>query len=373
MTARTRVFACQGTTQLVTALAAAALDQRPASDVLIIHDLYAPSGQHAEFAAVIRKAAEVLHQWERVVYLPLDASPPTIDLLRDAVGVGEVDELMLNCFPSPVGARLVSAFPAARRVSVGDGLGVHFTPAYFRHDTRIWWERLLCWLRPTPPAMRFHEHRLLLPGLFDEPAPPHARCDPKFYRRAFQRLAELIPSHLFQPPADASEVLFLLSSNFSETGRVPLVEELDRYSDLCRQVVKPGAALVIKPHPRDSAGKIAALADRLVARHPQVIVLADPLTFYLPFEAVYAAMLDAHPHLAGGTSALCFSSACLGLEYLYGVPCVIGFGQPDGRPFVPAWRRLRVRHEADLNRALSRIRRGEFGPAPCLLPTGVRT
>ena len=401
---RIRLFSCQGTTQLVTALAAAAASPSQAPDTrdfLVIHDLYAPGDQGPVFAGVIRRVAELLSRWDRIEYLAPEesANPPGLPIDPERLGAwaearfgtSTVDELYLNCFPSHGSRLLRQSYPAARRVCFGDGLGVHFTPAYFSTPTPpLPWHRrarsLLGRLyrravKPArvpeqpntglpPPDTRNDEYRLLLPGLFDEPAPPHRRLDPRFYREAFTKIGSLVgtldlgPDDLSSALRSARRIELFLTSNFSETGRMGLDQELDGYAAMAAKCSpRPDTVFVVKPHPRDSVEKLERLRDRLTVMGGRVVMVNSPIAQYLPFEAIYAVHI-AH-QVTGATEVrmTSVSSACLGMAYLYGVRCVVGFGESlTRRLFVPEWVSLRLRHEADLRRALSQF--AVRSPAP---------
>lgn len=381
----------------MTALAAAAASPSQAPDTrdfLVIHDLYAPGDQGPVFAGVIRRVAELLSRWNRIEYLTPEesASPPGLPIDPERLGAwaearfgpSTVDELYLNCFPSHGSRLLRQSYPAAQRICFGDGLGVHFTPAYFSppEPQLPWYRRTRSRLgrlyrrafeqarpleRPTtglpPPDARNDDYRLLLPGLFDEPAPRHRRLDPHFYREAFAKIGTLVdagelgPDDLSAALRSARRIELFLTSNFSESGRMRLDQELDGYAAMVAQCSPgPDTVFVLKPHPRDSVEKLERLRDRLTVTGGRVVMLNSPIAQYLPFEAIYAVHIG--PQVTGSTEVrlTSVSSACLGMAYLYGVRCILGFGESlTRRLFVPKWVSLRLRHEADLRRALSQF------------------
>jgi hypothetical protein len=400
-----RVVACQGSIQLVTALAAAAADRRarPTRDYLVIHDLSCPDGQVDDFARQIRAAAEALHPWQRILFLDRTTnadSAAQIAALKSGIGTSDVAELLLNRFPTPGSRLLRRCYPAARRIDCGDGIGVHYTPGYFLHEPPSADARLLgrlkggvkvlarrarnemyrsaarrylspSWSSKVGADDRFDESRYLLPGLFDERPLVHRRTNPATYRALFARLGRLLadskaPSltELTEVARTADRVVLLLSTNFSELGRMSRADELRGYHRmLTRAGCGPGAAIVIKPHPRDSIEKIERLKELAADLGAVTVALTDPITFYLPFEAVFQHYLAGNARLTGRSVAICFSTACLSLEYLFRVPCVVGFGPEFADCFAPRFRSPRVRHEADLNRAIGLIRAGTFGAA----------
>ena len=379
----TRLFACQGSAQLATALAAAAVegDRSRRSDVLVVHDLASPAAQEQRFFNVIARAASGLHRWADIVQLPRDRdSRKAVNTISQALGTVAPSELWLNSFPTRGSDLLRGLYPAAKRVVYGDGIGVHFTPAYFLPDPpdrfRAACGTVVRWLRESQsgPTMvpaadrRVDEYRLLLPGLFDEPAPPHVRIEREAFLRLFETLGAMpetgiddAVAQLRVASAAADRILLLLTSNYSETGRMSRHAEISGYLKMVREArPTPRTLVVVKPHPRDSLQKIDKLA-RTLGHSWAVLALNDSRTAHLPFEAVIARSIRDVPGLRSRLTALCVSSSCLSLEYLYGIRCVVGFGDPAAGGFARRWRRHRMQHETDLRRAIERIRAGEFG------------
>jgi hypothetical protein len=337
--------------------------------------------------------AELFGRWERIEYLTPEQTAKPSGFPRDPerlgawaearFGTATVDELYLNCFPSNGSRLLRQSYPAARRICFGDGLGVHFTPSYFTPAApplpwhrrarsllgRLYRRALLQERSPEklntapPPDTRNDEYRLLLPGLFDAPPPPHRRLDPAFYRDAFAKIGSLVagvdlgPDDLSSALRSARRVELFLTSNFSETARMALDQELDGYVAMGAECSPgPGTVFVVKPHPRDSVKKLERLRDRLAMLGGRVVMLTSPVAYYLPFEAIYAVHIAPHVTASTEVRMSSVSSACLGMAYLYGVRCVVGFGDDFSRRFfVPEWVSLRLRHEADLRRALSQL------------------
>jgi hypothetical protein len=380
----TRAFSCAGSAQLVTALAAVSASPVASStvrDVLFVHDLSSPAAQEQQFFDVIAIAASGLHQWADIVQLPRGGGGrEVVNSVSHALGTVSPSELWLNSFPTPGSDLLRSLYPAAKRVVYGDGIGVHFTPAYFLPDPpgpmRGACEQLMRWLRAvrsgptTVPTgdRRVDEYRLLLPGLFDEPAPPHVKIERDAFLRLFQKLGAMpetgigaVVSQLRATTAAADRVLLLLTSNYSETGRMSRQAEISGYLNMVREA-RPtrNTLVVVKPHPRDSRQKIDRLA-RILRQSWSVVDLNDSQTAYLPFEAVISRAIRDIPGLQSRLTGLCVSSSCLALEYLYGIRCVVGFGDSTAGGFAKRWRRHRMQHEIDLRRALERIRAGDFG------------
>lgn len=392
----------------MTALAAAAAERppRPTRDFLVIHNLFAPAGRDEAFADFIRRAAGSLHEWERVVYLDparlAASSAPAYARewsdraarLREAIGADAADELYLNAYPTEGSRLLRFAYPRATPLGFGDGIGVNYSPSYFspsagrRPESTAAVRVRSVWraVRPAAGEARrrllrkpgfpsgwsrtaVERENLLLPGLFDEPAPPGARSRPADFVAMFERLGASIrpdekTDRIAYARREGRRLTLILTVNLSECGRVSTEDEVSAYLRVL-DTARPAAddLVVIKPHPRDAAGKISLLRDALRERRTEVVVLDDPESFFVPFEAVYSRFIEQG---RGGreVAAICFSSACLSLEYLYGVPCVVGFGDHLVRKhFAEGWKDSRLLHEDDLRRALEAIRAGRFDEA----------
>jgi hypothetical protein len=160
--------------------------------------------------------------------------------------------------------------------------------------------RRLC--RPDTPAtdwmseVPFDLYCLLLPNLFDEMVSNYRLTDREAYISLFARFGALLDgegagacAELVEALDAASEAVVLLTTNLSEAAKMDEESELAAYLEV---VAGPeadgGAAVIIKPHPRDNVDKIARLRERLGQSFRRVVVLDDPMLFYLPFEVIWA-------------------------------------------------------------------------------------
>ena len=146
---KTRIVACQGSVQLVSAVAAMRMRDRQStgsvalSNHLIIHDLHAPAAQQQEFAECIRTLANQAADWASIRFITQteanalkgeltqpDACPQR--LLQQRLGISDCDELLIGHNDRWVLRWLRAATPQAERICFGDGPGVNFTPAYYQ-------------------------------------------------------------------------------------------------------------------------------------------------------------------------------------------------------------------------------------------------
>lgn len=400
-----RIVAVQGTAQLTSAIAAMRTADRLAgpcgSNHLLIHNLSCPDDQVDEFVECIGRLARLGAAWQSIRYVPkgdlrrLEAAseadwPTATAAVRELVGIASADALFLGQNLLFLNHLLHRAYPGASRACYGDGVGLNFSTDYYRappHDPgirglgrrleRTIRRRIKSWRgrertpleHPTGKlvghTVPFDRHYLLLANLFDEHLDEFVQLDAADFRDLFAAYASEI-DHAVGPGDDrladalrmASSVVVLLTSNFSETGRMTCAGEVECcLESVRRQGGGPGSLLVIKPHPRDSHDKIGRLAAEARRSFADVVTLDDRWTFHLPFESIFVRYFPAHAPLRAATRVVCTSSAALSLEHLYGQECELGFGpRAVRRHFTHNWQALRLRHEADLANAVRRVR-----------------
>ena len=302
------------------------------------------------------------------------------------MGIQHCDELLLGQNLLFINNLLGRSYPTAEKACYGDGIGLNFTADYYspgrENPGRLkllerWFRHRLRALRGMPTAevahsmkskkhaVVFDRHYLLLANQFDEQLAKFEQLEEGDFKQLFALFADSLPQlagetceELEGALAGADQAIVLLTSNFSETKRMTLEGEVACCLEMVeRKRNKPNALLVIKPHPRDSQEKIATIEHEARKSFRTVVTLADPWTFFVPFESVFARYFESNPRVKKMTSVVCSSSACVSLELLYGQPCELGFGARNvRRHFSEKWRELRVRHEVDLNRVVQRIR-----------------
>lgn len=376
-----RLITCQGSAQLVTAVAAlrardgqtgAERGDGPHHDHLLIYGLSVPAAQTAGFSGFIEAMAGLLHRFESVVHLPeqqIDAlwqsaasavSPERFTRqVTDALGIDGVDEVFVVREWQRCNALVLNAFPTAAHVCYGDSVGVYLPPDYAAGPAsplaRLRTALLGAFRRQAafPVARpRLDISYLLLPDAFGQPPSRQVvRTDAAVLRALFGSLGPLL-----QPgwcagvarQAAGREVWVLMGSNFSEQGVMSLAQEVAAYRDWISSLAPPaGALLLLKSHPRDESGKHEVLAQSLRALFGDVVSADAAGSPYLPSEVFLLELA----RLGCTLRALTFSSACLGAHFVLNLPTVIGFGgEVVGRRMEPRHRAARCRHEADLRR-----------------------
>lgn len=400
---RRRIVAVQGAVQLVSALAAmrvsdARCPSQPTENHLIVHDLSAPGDQGKLFADCLQNLAEQACDWKSTRYLPLSEMLRFQESLKAGswelatktmhatMDFDRCDELLLGQNLLFINNLLSRSYSTAESACYGDGIALNFTADYYSpgSENPRGLKRIERWIRhrlralrgkPAEPvvpmkskkhAVAFKKHYLLLANQFDEHLERFEQLHESDFAQLFGLFAESLPqlaaetcSKLESELARADQVIVLLTSNFSETKRMTLDGELACCMEMVhRKQKKSNALLVIKPHPRDSQEKIAAIENEARKTFHSVVTLNDPWTFFVPFESIFDRYFVSNPRIQQMTSVVCSSSACVSLELLYGQTCELGFGVRNvRRHFATKWQDLRVRHEADLIRVVQQIRK----------------
>ena len=402
MSVHRRIVAVQGSAQLTSALAAMRSSDRSQrrtalENHLIVHDLSAPDEQTESFANCLLDLCRHATTWASVRYVThadLDQFDQAFifggwsaacQMFRKTLNVLSCDQLLLGQNVLFINKLLQQSYPTAERACYGDGVGLNFTSDYYNPRSEPRWLRgFERWCRGKLKTSRgstlshtrnrpylkenvvdFHKYYLLIANGFDQHLTHFEQLEAEDFRNLFVVFSESLPRYakatckqLELALDSADQVVFLLTSNFSETKRMTFESELECCVDQARnQCASDNALLIVKPHPRDSQAKIAAIKKEALKHFRNVVTLSDPWTFFIPFESIFARFIANNPRIASMTSVVCSSSACVSLELLYGQKCELGFGDANiTNHFAVAWQNLRRRHEADLLRLLSRIR-----------------
>lgn len=401
-----RIVTCQGGIQLVAALAALGTretEQKTSGahyeyeDFLVIYDLLAPPEQLEDFARVVKKMAMAVHEWRTIVYITKDqmddieaafissSTDNVLDRIQELVGAGMADEIFL-CRNWQFGNRLmINAYRSAQKICYGDSIGIYFSEAYFLpavandgKTSKSLREKLRCLKisvkarialpqvfhrKTTLRELNFDIGYFLLPDILGQAPPMTTRLVKKeLMYEIFRQLAEALgPDDIrnrYKHIANASTV-FLMTSNFSEASRMPAESELSAYREfLKRQNFPNESKLVIKPHPRDGEEKIKQLGQTLRDLFSDVILLAEPELFFIPFEIFLLQAFKGENEKATLRSLkiVTFSTACLSLEAVFTLKPIIGFGSElVSRFFYENYVSSRISHERDLHLALQKI------------------
>ena len=397
-----RLFVAQGSLHLITALVAGetctagGAEVPSAEDTILIHGLNPDREQSATWAAVLERAVRESHTGSGAPPRFLFLDPETVRraertarwqgwprAARDLVAcIGEgFEEIYIQRNREWINHTIVAAYPQARVICTGDGLGLNYSDRYWDPERSLRASPPLAGrlreravrarsvlaraARSAPehaPRPRLDAHCLLLANFFDDQIEAPILADPARVRDRIDRwIPSVLPEAAIAPieVGEAEELVVLVTSCFSEAGRIDRDREIEAYVERLEEVDPEHRALwVVKPHPRDLAQKTIELVAALRARHPGVHLLDDPARRYLPFEVTVRAELS-HPDLPP-RRFVTFSSASLALELLYGDETLGAFGEARVRRcFRPEFVETRLRHERDLERAVQTIRGGE--------------
>ena len=389
-----RIVTCQGSIQLVTALSVLNYREREQSssnryeNYLVIYDLNSPPEQIDAFVNLIEAMAQLVCHWKKVVYLTSQqikdlernssSTEPSVYFsgIHQLVGTDTADEIYLSRNWQFGNQLSINAYRSAEKICYGDSIGIYFAPdskAFFVPQSLP--KQLLTKLFKKPfdrtrsifgstilHSIGFDRGYFTLPYILGEKPPmPVTVTDKASLLKVFIQLKDLIDrdyvSQLRRKIGDAP-VSILLTSNFSEAGRMSLEREIDAYSKFFEsRKIPPDSVLIIKPHPRDSSQKMAALSIALNKFFHKIFVLADTKLFFIPFEVFFtAAFLDDNLNLTNKVEVFAFSSACLSLKLLFDVPSFVGFGsQITSEFFTQDYAPGRIKHERDLQAALTKI------------------
>jgi len=375
-----RLIVCQGTAQLVTAVAAlqkhvttsgphAAREQ--SRDHLLICGLAVAEPQIQAFTRVIEQMAALLHPFSTVSHLSdydlatllrtaqrASSAIEVAALLRRMTGVNNVDEVFAVRDWQTCNVLAFNAFPDANHICYGDSIGVYLPRGFMAGEPSVG-SRLSGALRSllgSPPALllapRVDVSYLLLPGAFGVPPSGEViRTEAPPLRNLFTRLGPLLDevalNDLRQRTA-GRPVWVLMGSNFSEQGVMTPQAELSAYKDWISGLrPEPSSILLIKSHPRDRTGKREKLEQQLRGLFSQILSADSAGSAYLPVEAL---LLNLMPS-AANLRTLTVSTACLATTFVLGSRTDIGFGDELVMKYVVAnHRRERCQHESDLRR-----------------------
>lgn len=331
--------------------------------------------------------AQLICTWKKITYLSseqmktlsskVNPNPSAyFQTVHELVGTDSADEIYLSRNWQFSNQLFTNAYRSAEKICYGDSIGIYFAPdsqAFFLPQSLP--KQLLTKLSGSFNLTKsmlgytvlqqidFDRGYFSLPEILGEKPPmPVTVTDNASLLKIFKQLKSLLAQdyiyQLRQQIGDAP-VSILLTSNFSEAGRMTLEQEIEAYREFLLNQEEDGdrrTILIIKPHPRDSSAKIKLLSNNL-AEFSQIIILTEKNLFFIPFEVFFTtAFLDDNLKLTNQVKVFAFSSACLALKLLFNVPSFIGFGSEiTNKFFAQDYAPGRIKHEQDLKMALTKI------------------
>lgn len=362
----------------------------PFVNILLVHDLFAPSGQDIPFFEIISKMASAIMPWETKIYIDAGDMDRLQSMLIERgslecrkevarlIGNLQVDEVFISRDWQPGSQLLLTVFNDATSICYGDSIGLYFPETYFsdrdiltRLKLSTIGRRSKAILQSARYAIKYPSRKPLLSvydirpftfGFFTFPEVagtlppfPYERIQVGELKNTFSQFLPVFSFDILEKIGwMRNPVSVLLTSNFSEAGRVQLNDELFLYETfLQRHLKSEGGILLIKPHPRDSTGKLALLKQRLTDKGYDVHLLDSPTYFFTPFE-FFLLQLEKHaPEALSNLSIFATSSSCLSVRLMFSKRPHLGFGETLVKKyFVPSQIKARVDHEEDLQKAM---------------------
>lgn len=296
-----------------------------------------------EMADVVRELAEGHPAVERVVgFRDSELAGLGGAQLRARLGAGYDEFLYSHDSTGQICRRLAEAYPAARKVCIGDGFGMIY-PADFiagYHQprslraiagslTRALAARL--GLRRELEALQPDVAALALPvdpsgeGLRGFELVCVAQADFRAAVRHCHDRARGLRDYMaatLERYASRRRYL-LLTETYAEAGHVRAVREAAMYADMVRAHCEPGSVVLVKAHPLEAAGKCAALQAALGAGWE--LVETEPRLRRYPVEI--------WDELVHGCTVISSAYPVLSLKYVHGIDVV----QPMDESFIRRW------------------------------------
>ncbi len=328
---------------LISALAALASlhpGERIAATVLLQLPL-ASDETLAEMVDVVRELAAGHPAVARVEGLrDADLAALGQQALRARLGEGFDEFLYSHDSTGHICRRLAEAYPAARKVCIGDGFGMlyaaDFIAAY--HAPRTLRARLAGWLRRELPPLVPEVAALALPVDPSGKALEGLKlvvCSGADFRGALRhchdRATQLraYMADLLQRYATRRRYL-LLTETYVAAGHVRAERETDMYAEIVRRHCDPGSTVLVKLHPMQPAGAAARLQAAVGDTHE--IVETEARFRRYPVEI--------WDELARGSTVVSTAYPVLSLKYALGIDVV----QPMDEAFIARW--IEPEHQA---------------------------
>jgi hypothetical protein len=260
--------------------------------------------------------------------------------LRARLGAGFQDFLYSHDSTGQVCRRLAHAYPAARKVCIGDGFGMMYAADFIAryHAPRPLRARVAGWLRGDLPQLVPDLAALVLP--VDPSGEALDRldlvvCRAEDFRGAVRHCHDrahglrAYMADILNKYAERRRYL-LLTETYMDSGHVRAERETDMYAEIVRRHCEPGSAVLVKLHPMQPAGASARLQAALGGTHE--IVETEPRFRRYPVEI--------WEELARGCTVVSTAYPVLSLKYALGIDVV----QPMDEAFIARW--IEPEHQA---------------------------
>lgn len=269
-----RLLIAQGPTQLLAGLSVWAWEDANApssgdeiENIILLGDFYAGSTTE-RLDALCREIAAPIQPGNLISTHDLDAQfhqghmsfEHYLAQVKDRIGRTDVMEVLVCRNMQVLNEAALHAFPKARKVCYGDGLGVIDING-------------MTWSRPIHPGGYLDVDEIICllpleatPGVFNRV--PVRMVPPEFFiqavRAAAQRIQALDGLARAHRTGASGDSLLVCLSNLTESGTIESLErELEFYLENLRPHLNPAIPVVVKGHPRETFGQSIKVAGRL--------------------------------------------------------------------------------------------------------------
>lgn len=379
-----RLIVCQGSAQLVTAIAAVNQHKKFFSKVsedgddenyLLIAGLSVPDIQAIEFCQFIEKMAQQILSFKRIITLTDKEVINCCDVLNNSnlaesklfffemTRIKNIDEVYVVRDWQDCNFLMLNLFPEAKHICYGDSVGLYIPRNYLANDgflpTLI--KRGVAFIQSSVksipskyPRIDF-KYFLIEKAFGPEPSGVFIQTSSRYLSDLFFSLKKLINEDSLKSllkKTEGKRVKVLMGSNFSEQSIMSLENEVVAYKNFI-EMNNPlrSDVLIIKSHPRDCKTKHYKIMSAFKPYFNEVIdgdLIAGP---YLPFEVILVELKLMSKELQVFT----FSSACIATALVLNINTKLGFEKKLTKFFFKGKHYLRrMKHEQDLNNILSK-------------------
>lgn len=316
---------------------------------LLISDLSSPPSESQHHFDYIKKLSKQLLNWRKIIYIhDFDNDH---DLLNNEILNINFKNILLSQNFNELNELIIKVFSKSNVLCYGDALGLNFSLKYY-FPNKIF-----------NIQSKYTKHILSLINLFDQKIDNFIKVKSKDLLSVINNasgindsITSIFYNNINELINKYEKVIFILTANYSETGRMQLENEINCYANCLSEYSLEDCLIIIKPHPRDSIKKHQFFKKLLLNSSNNVIILSDYFK-YIPFEVIYYILLTKYNLTTHDHKIFSSSSSILFIEYLFKKKCVFMFGIDIVlKYFNKDWIQLRIQHEKDIINAISLIR-----------------
>lgn len=379
-----RLIVCQGSAQLVTAVAV--VKQRKKflgvvsadesdENYLLIAGLSVPDSQAIEFSQFIEIMAQQIFPLQHTVTLSDKELASCCGVLNkgnltesklffyEITKIKDIDEVYVVRDWQDCNFLLLNLFPEAKHICYGDSVGLYIPREYLSEYGILYSVviRMALFIqslfKPYPsryPRIDF-KYFLIEKAFGHDPSGVFIKTSSSYLNDIFFSLKKLIDEDCLKDlliKTKGKRVKVLMGSNFSEQSIMSVDNEALAYKKYIEMhTTTKSDVLIIKSHPRDSIDKHNKIISTFKPLFDEVIdgdLIASP---YLPFEVILAELKMISKELQVFT----FSSACISTAIVMNIKTKLGFEENVTKLFFKGKHYARrIKHEQDLKDILTK-------------------